>query len=50
MMKKNKITSWIDPEFGPNAIDPYGSYALYQVENLIPPGWPDPKDLVWLRI
>ncbi|CAD8122270.1 unnamed protein product [Paramecium sonneborni] len=49
-IKLNKQKYWEDPEFGSSQTDPYGSNAIYRVENLPIQGWPDAKDICWQRI
>lgn len=40
---------WTDYEFGPCKEDPSGGRSLYSYDNEIPPGCPEPEDVVWLR-
>lgn len=50
VLRKSKLPSWQDPEFGPNKLDPYGANSIYRAENLKAPGWPDSSDIIWKRI
>ena len=46
-MERTKTAKFLDPEFGPNDGDKYGSRSIYFADTL--PGYPQPEDMNWLR-